>query len=121
MRTLRLDEFMPLALLAGEPDLAIAEYEPIHGARPVKRGSSPPLRKFGYAVALSWDRLEEDREELFAWGRKVLAKHLDGWISYGQYISAAKWVCLIFTLIGGQRDAAMALRTALGDAKSLSP
>lgn len=121
MRTLRLDDFMPVALLAGERDLAIAEYEAIHGASQVKRGSSPPLRKFGYAVALSWDSLDKDREAFFDWGRKVLAKNLDGWISHGQYIDAAKWVCLVFTMIGGQQDAAMALRTALADAKAYSP
>jgi len=120
MKGLRLDELMPVALLAGDHARAIKEYEAFLGASSVKRGSVATPRKFGYAVASSWDRLDEDRDELFAWGRKVLAKNLDGWISRGHYIVAATWVCLIFTVIGRQKDASAALMCALSDAKSSS-
>jgi hypothetical protein len=120
MKGLRFDQFMPVALLAGEPGRATSEYETLVGTGAVKRGSAASPRKFGYAVASSWENLSEEREEIFAWGRKVLAKSLDGWISRGHYIDAATWVCLIYTVIGGQRDAAEALALALNDAKSAS-
>lgn len=118
MKTLRLDQFMPVALLAGEHGLAKAEYEASVDAGTVSRGRAVPPRKFAYFIASHWEGLDEGREETFVWGRKVLAKNLDDWISRGHYITAAKWVLFVYSLVGDGYGAVEALTEALYDAKS---
>jgi hypothetical protein len=120
LRTLRLDQLIPVAMLANAPSIAVREYEASHSAVPVKSGTSVSPRKYGYAVARAWSRDGDgdSREELFAWGKQVLRDDLDDWLSRGQYIIAAKWVCFVYALLGGETSAPAALISALDNLKS---
>jgi hypothetical protein len=115
-RSLRLDHVVSIAVIAGDFDMAIFEYEESLGKEPVKIGRAVTPRVFSYMVA----RLglePASREELFSWGRKIVASKLDDWLSRGQFIDAATFVCLVYSIVGGRKNAEDALLLAIEDAK----
>ena len=119
-KSVRLDDIVPAAILAGELPRAISEYRAALGSGTAKRGAAVKPRKFGYTVALCGEISREDREEVFVWGKKVLHESLDDWLAHGQYMRAAKWVCLIYTVIGGYSSASTALKQSVLDISSES-
>lgn len=117
-KSVRLDDVVPAALLAGESSLAVSEYQAALGSGAAKVGSAVKPRKFGYTIALAGDILQNDRDGLFTWGKKVLHDSLDGWLAHGQYMTAAKWVCVTYGMIGGYSNAAVALKQSVLDIES---
>ena len=112
----RLDQVMPAALLAGEPALAVSEYESAWGKSAVKKQSAMKPRKFAYAIALGSP--QQEKADRFEWGKRVLRDSLDDWLSHGQFVTAAKWVCLVYSVLGARGDASDALRESVLDMSS---
>lgn len=113
----RLDHVVSMAVIGGDFDTAVFEYENSLGVKSAKVGGMVSPRTFSYMVAK--EGLESpQRDRFFAWGKKVVAAKLDDWLSHGQFVDAATFVCLVYSIVGGYANAEEALLQALRDAKS---
>lgn len=117
-KSVRLDEVVPAALLAGEPSVVICAYRGVSDSENIVEGVATLPRDFGYTIALPGSALWLDRDALFAMGKDVLRDSLNDWLARGEYMVAAKWVCLIYSTIGGRFNAAEALGQAVSDLQS---
>ena len=91
-----LDDFMALCILAGEYDLAIAEFEKYYGPKQVSMKRVLRPREFAYALCLYKTSRSNDRDVLMDAGRKLLKDNLEEhWIGAGQYRRAATWLLIV--------------------------
>ncbi len=91
------DDHMALAYQAEEYEAAISLYEASHKVkRPNLSGALSP-RGFAYALCLQKTHVCYAPDDLLAAGQKMLTTHLEeSWISYGQYLRAAKWLKIVY-------------------------
>lgn len=91
-----LDDFMALCILAGEYDVARAEFEKYYGAKQVSLKRALRPREFAYLLCLHKTGSNTDRDMLIDAGRKLLKANLEeDWIGAGQYRRAATWLLIV--------------------------
>lgn len=114
-KSLRLDLLFPVALLADAPWVIMGEAKMADDLGIPEKFLELTPRAYGYSSARSWDGLEAGKDDFFHLGRSVIRDNLDAWLVKGQYILAAKWICLVYTKLGNQSDARLALMASFND------
>jgi hypothetical protein len=91
------DDHMALAFQAEEYEAAITLYEASHKVkRPSLSGVLSP-RGFAYALCLQKVHACYSPADLLTAGQLMLTAHLEeSWVSYGQWICAAKWLKIVY-------------------------
>lgn len=97
IKTDYLDDYLVLCYQAEQYEEGIAEYEKYHGAEALSLKKTLPPRKIAYALCLHEARRQFDPDELFQAGRAMLKSYVqDAWLDHGHYMSAAKWLKIIY-------------------------
>lgn len=97
--TCRLDDYLALCVEAQQYALGIEEFEKYHEPASLQVGRIKQPRELGYIICMHALGRGYDAEAVFQAGQRVLRAHLDSaWLSKGQFIRAATWLKIVYSI-----------------------